>query len=201
MALATCSVCAANDFWEWNQSTNVWTQKANFGGVPRIWAVGFSIGLKGYIGTGGTYYQDFLEYEPTLDAWTQKPNYGGGERYFGVGFSIGNIGYVGTGADNLQIPRKDFWSFDPSANGVTELENKISVSVYPNPSNGKFTIETLENKSFIVRITNPLGQKVAEKKFQKRIEVDVSGFGKGLFLVEVSASEGSATGMKKVIVQ
>src|SRR4249919_3048148 len=42
-----------NDFWEYDPATNVWTQKADFGGKGRDWATGFSIGNKGYIGTGG----------------------------------------------------------------------------------------------------------------------------------------------------
>ena len=40
------------DFWEWDQATDVWTRKADFGGIARRDAVGFSIGNKGYIGTG-----------------------------------------------------------------------------------------------------------------------------------------------------
>ena len=33
-------------------AANTWTQKADFGGTARCGAVGFSIGSKGYIGTG-----------------------------------------------------------------------------------------------------------------------------------------------------
>ncbi len=40
------------DFWEWDQATNVWTRKADLEGSGRSNAVGFSIGTKGYIGTG-----------------------------------------------------------------------------------------------------------------------------------------------------
>ena len=40
------------DFWEYDPATNAWTQKADFGGTARYGAVGFSIGSKGYIGTG-----------------------------------------------------------------------------------------------------------------------------------------------------
>ena len=40
------------DFWEYDPATNAWTQKADFGGTARLDAVGFSIGSKGYIGTG-----------------------------------------------------------------------------------------------------------------------------------------------------
>src|SRR5438876_119434 len=38
------------DFWEYDQGSNTWTQKANFGGTARLEATGFSIGTKGYIG-------------------------------------------------------------------------------------------------------------------------------------------------------
>lgn len=34
------------------QTPNSWTQKADLGGTARANAVGFSIGTKGYIGTG-----------------------------------------------------------------------------------------------------------------------------------------------------
>ena len=57
-----------NDLWEWDQDTNTWHQKANFGGNARVAAVSFSIGNKGYIGTGGdgtTFYHDFWEYDPS----------------------------------------------------------------------------------------------------------------------------------------
>ena len=53
------------DLWEWNQSTDTWTQKANLTQTGRNGAVGLSIGDKGYIG-GGSYsgvgYNDFWEY-------------------------------------------------------------------------------------------------------------------------------------------
>ena len=45
-------VATYKDFWEYDPATNTWTQKADFGGTTRSVAVGFSIGSKGYIGTG-----------------------------------------------------------------------------------------------------------------------------------------------------
>jgi hypothetical protein len=53
-------------------TANTWTQKADFGGTARLFAVGFSIGSKGYIGTGiiGSappgiiVTKDFWEYDP-----------------------------------------------------------------------------------------------------------------------------------------
>ncbi|MGZ4159118.1 MAG: T9SS type A sorting domain-containing protein, partial [Bacteroidia bacterium] len=50
-------------FWEYDPSINVWTQKADFAGLERKHAVAFSIGSKGYMGTGMN-YKDFWEYDP-----------------------------------------------------------------------------------------------------------------------------------------
>jgi len=90
-----------------------WTQKADFAGGRTEMAVGFSIGNKGYIGTGLQVdgEQDFWEYDPSLNSWTQKANFAGGDRKSAVGFSIGNKGYIGTGSGNNA--NQDFWEFTP----------------------------------------------------------------------------------------
>lgn len=80
------------------------------GPMPRYSAVGFSIGSKGYIGTGQDacgYKNDFWEYNPADNSWTQKADFGGGGRVAAVGFSIGSKGYIGTGNDGSSL-KKDF---------------------------------------------------------------------------------------------
>src|SRR5947207_9637065 len=78
--IATTSIVCAQDFW---------LQKADAGSSPRALAVGFSIGDKGYIGTGSpfdnTYLDDFWEYDPATDTWTQKADFAGGARMGAVG--------------------------------------------------------------------------------------------------------------------
>jgi N-acetylneuraminic acid mutarotase len=114
-----------NDFWEYDPATNVWTSKAPFGGTVRFGAVGFSIGNKGYIGTGFndvTYFQnDFWEYDPLTDVWTQKTNFAGAKRMEAVGFSMGDKGYIGTGGNYMSgtVLYNDFWEYDPSSNAWT----------------------------------------------------------------------------------
>src|SRR5438552_3611955 len=78
-----------------------WVQKADFGGGGRNLAAGFSIGDKGYIGTGHStgYVKDFWEYDPPTNVWTKKADFGGSARNAAVGFSIGTKGYIGTGSD------------------------------------------------------------------------------------------------------
>ena len=95
---------------------NGWTQKTDFGGTARDMAVSFSIGDKGYIGTG--YVQDFWEYDPETDSWTQKADFPGALRDDAVGFSINNKGYIGTGRGINN--EKDFWEYDPETDSWTQ---------------------------------------------------------------------------------
>ena len=84
-------------------------------------AVGFSIGNKGYIGTGYSGsgisdVDDFWEYDPVTNEWTQKADYAGGPEQMAVGFSIGNKGYIGLGRKKMD---SDFWEYDPISNQWT----------------------------------------------------------------------------------
>lgn len=65
------------DFYEYNPVTNTWTQKDSVPGPTRAYAVGGSIGNKGYIGLGGNddqsdSFNDFYEYDPASNTWTAK---------------------------------------------------------------------------------------------------------------------------------
>jgi N-acetylneuraminic acid mutarotase len=111
------------DFWEWDPVTNVWTQKADFAGGIRYGAVGFSIGAKGYVGTGigqeGA-SNDFWEYDPSTNTWTQKANFGGAARYLASGFSIGTKGYIGVGLIDYMTLVQDFWEWDQATDTWTQ---------------------------------------------------------------------------------
>ncbi|TAL57974.1 MAG: hypothetical protein EPN85_12715, partial [Bacteroidetes bacterium] len=97
-------------------SQNTWVQKTMFPAKGRYSTVGFSIGAKGYVGTGwtGTRMQDFWEWDQATDTWTQKADFGGGKRSGAVGFSVGSKGYIGTGFDNGY--KQDFWEYDQATN-------------------------------------------------------------------------------------
>lgn len=114
-----------NDFWEWDQVTNTWTQKANFV-TARTYAVGFAIGNKGYVGLGwdnvSGYVSDFWEYDPTTNTWTQKANFGGAARIYAVAFAIGTKGYIGTGKNNTNY-FNEFWEWDQASNVWTQKAN------------------------------------------------------------------------------
>ncbi|MFZ2205522.1 MAG: T9SS type A sorting domain-containing protein [Minisyncoccia bacterium] len=103
---------------------NSWSPKAQFGGTGRSGAVAFSIGEKGYIGTGtdGSAKQDFWEWDANTNVWTQKANFGGTARFGAVGFSINSKGYIGTGTDGGYF-YQDFWEWDQSTNIWTQKAN------------------------------------------------------------------------------
>ena len=97
-----------------------WTKKADFGGAIRGGPIAFSIGTKGYVGTGsksiGVCLQDFWEWDQATNAWTQKANFSGSGRGSAIGMSIGNKGYVGLGIDINSWALTDFWEYDPITN-------------------------------------------------------------------------------------
>jgi hypothetical protein len=137
-----------NDFYEYDPSLNTWTQKANLGnivgGTNRESAIGFSIGGKGYLGTGIAYgwsvpyKKDFFEYDPVNDVWVQRANLGGSARYSAIGFCIGSKGYVSSGNNG---PFRDCWEYTPIcvtpvatifASGNVTFCNGDSVFLYAN---------------------------------------------------------------------
>jgi len=118
------------DFWEYDPSTDSWTQKADFGAGPRSFAVGFSIGNYGYIGTGNgpcISCNDFWKYDPNLNSWTQIANFGGAGRDAAFSFSINGKGYVGTGGQGVTSPMQDLWEYDTLTNTWTQLANYIGL--------------------------------------------------------------------------
>ena len=99
-----------------NYAQNTWKRKADFGEVDRTNAVSFSIGNKGYLGTGAnTYgvYKDFWEYDPVVNTWLQKADFEGNARFAAISFHIGNKGYIGTGYSDYDGNKKDFWEYTP----------------------------------------------------------------------------------------
>jgi hypothetical protein len=71
------------------------------------------------------------------------------------------------------------------------------VTIYPNPSNGSFTIDN-SNKAFSVEIYTILGQKVFESNNTNGTALSVSHLGKGLYLVKIT--DETKTSIKKIIV-
>lgn len=104
------------DFWEYNPTTNSWTQKANYP-MPIYFATGFSVGTKGYVCGGKTgpnfYTSQMYEYNPATNNWSPRASFPGGVRYQMSSFVIDNSAFVGLGTDQ-DMYRKDFYEYKPS---------------------------------------------------------------------------------------
>src|ERR1022692_3960281 len=109
-----------NDLWVYNpnSSGNAWLQKAGFPGIGRKSAIAFSLGNKGYLGTGfnGTSaLSDFWQYDPSINVWSRIADFPGTARFGAVGFGIADYGYVTTGGDSSNY-YNDFWKYDKNSN-------------------------------------------------------------------------------------
>ena len=116
-----------SDLWEYDMEMDAWMQKADFPGSARSKATAFSIGDKGYLGTGynytteggEVYLNDFWEYDPASNTWTQKADFPGSARYDAVSFSVLGKGYIGAGYDGNYL--KDFYAYEPSSNSWQQI--------------------------------------------------------------------------------
>ena len=67
------------ELWQYDPSSNSWTQKTEFPGVQRKGAITFTIGNKAYVGTGvqtststATILKDIWQYDADLNLWQRK---------------------------------------------------------------------------------------------------------------------------------
>ncbi len=92
------------------------------------------------------------------------------------------------------------------ATGINELFNSMSVTISPNPSNGKFTIQLssiqLSNSKCEVKIHNILGEQIYISELKQRTanEIDLSDIPKGIYFVQIS-DEIKPLSNRKIIVQ
>jgi len=90
--------------------------------------------------------------------------------------------------------------------GITNFNNENDVTIYPNPSNGSFTVSiTLDKFSDIkLRVLNVLGQEVSSKLISNSIggsfEMDLSAQTEGVYFVEIKAN-GNSTVKKITLVR
>ena len=114
-----------NDMWEYDQSTNTWTQKASFPGAARYTSIGFAIGTKGYVGTGynGSHLNDMWEYDQSTNSWTQKGNFPG-QRQGAFTTIVNNKVYAGMGSNGSTLT--DFYSYNDTTDTWIPLANLLA---------------------------------------------------------------------------
>jgi N-acetylneuraminic acid mutarotase len=138
-----------SELWEYNPTDDNWSRKANFPGVNRNGGAAFSIGNKGYFGTGEiydtygyiSYTSDFWEYDADTDNWTRKSDFPGSERKWSFGFSLGSNGYIGGGS--TAYGQKSMYMFSQATDTWT------SAGEYPGEGYNYLNGITINNKHYM----------------------------------------------------
>ncbi len=84
-------------------------------------------------------------------------------------------------------------------NGIINPSNTMNVSIYPNPSSGKFFVD-LENEgqAFKVEVMNPVGQLVLSSIISSN-QIDLSGLNSGVYFLRISTEKKSV--VQRVAIQ
>ena len=105
-----------NDFWEYNETADTWSQKANFGGGQITHTATFAIDNDGYVVTGANsvgYVDNGWKYNSGSNTWSQISDLPGGARYGCIGFSANGKGYIGLGKNTTYY--NDLWQYEPQS--------------------------------------------------------------------------------------
>lgn len=124
------------DLWEYDPSTNSWTQKAGLS-TGRYLCASFSINNKGYICLGSTTtsaptIQDVWEYNPASNSWVQKNNFPGTPRYSSATFVINNKAYIACGNQGSSSGpyTNEMWEYNPTNDTWFQKNNFPGVARY-----------------------------------------------------------------------
>ncbi len=108
-------------------------------------------------------------------------NFGGGG-----GGANGNGGHEGTGIGGYcKIEYQ-------TITGVNQIATDYAISIYPNPSSGKFVIASGNEQINTIEIYNVIGDKIyVDLNFnqQSTKEIDLSSFQKGIYFIKCSVGE------------
>jgi len=96
------------------------------------------------------------------------------------------------------------FSFQDSLTGINELVTNKSISVYPNPSNGKFNVQLSETSSQLsVEVYNVLGEKVLSQlsTVNYPLSIDLVGNPPGVYFYRITDKQGSQIATGKLMIQ
>lgn len=200
---------ALNDTWEYNPSTNSWTQKSNYPPGTCYATIAFQISDFGFVGTGTVNafqsFNTFFRFDPSINSWSQIANLPASGRFAGDGFSIGNFGYAGLGRDHINNHYNDLWEYGPSSTSIAETTSPLTFSVYTNPATDiiNITLNGHWKNNATVSLTDITGKKVLQQLLtnQKETQLNVSAMPAGNYVVLVTAENGKSTAQQTVVVE
>jgi N-acetylneuraminic acid mutarotase len=187
-----------NDLWEFDPVANSWNPKSALPGSVRQSAVSFESASHGYVGLGQTGFStilsDVYEYDPANNFWQPLPSFAPGGRAWAAGFAFGNTIYIGTGW-NFTTFYKDLYAYDLTT-GIAENDN-AQFSIFPNPASEFITVHTGDNKSIMLEIYSPLGEKILSTQIKNNEKIPIGNLSPGMYYLKI-VSENNYVAAKKI---
>jgi N-acetylneuraminic acid mutarotase len=116
-----------SDLWEYNPSSERWTQKASLPAASRDHSAVFAIGPMAYIVGGMTCQgndcgdlKEVWEYDQRADRWRRKADMPE-TLVWSAYFVLNGKGYIGAGGQSQQKIVKNFWEYDPQTDKWTRM--------------------------------------------------------------------------------
>jgi hypothetical protein len=92
-----------------------------------------------------------------------------------------------------------FFKGDPNGTiGISEI-NQIELSIYPNPSEGKFTIEWNDNQYLEMNLTDISGRLISKSEILSGFSLDIHNLASGIYFIKIIKGSSSIT--RKIIKQ
>lgn len=117
------------------------------------------------------------------------------------GSTIAGLDYICNTVGDTIHDSLTVWFINPTNTGITTNKTE-SLIIYPNPSNGQFTIGNISNNNFDIKIIDYQGRMVYNNSFNNinnQVNIDLSGFAKGIYLLQFQTTEGITT--KQIVVE
>ena len=109
------------------------------------------------------------------------------------------VNYTVTGSNNGCISTYTFTENPAICEGINSFANNINITLYPNPNNGNFVIETTSIEKQTLQIVDVTGKLVLQQTISGKTIIDASSLDNGIYFVQINTGEGFFT--KKIIVQ
>lgn len=188
------------DFWEYEVSTNNWTQLGEW--LPPFdkqaifehhGAIIVACGTT-YISEAGNLVYAYL---PSTNSWSTLEDFPGSGRRLAESFTINGYGYLCGGTNGTNF--KDLWRMQGYL-GEEEVANSDFV-IYPNPATTYFEIRSDTDLPLDVHLFNASGSKVLSQKCSSgNCSLNRDDLPSGMYVLKI-LSKGNLIGTKRVVLK
>ena len=128
------------------------------------------------------------EYDPSTDSWSLLKIMPFKREGMGCEIMDGYVYLIGGYLTMWQNPPlSEVWRYNLSVVDIEEL-NQLALSIYPNPTNDRLTIETDNHGLHTIEITSLNGQLLYSSKTEGFThQIDLSSFQKGIYFITVQS--------------